>query len=69
MISVALEGWRGRAAMAWADEQKAADSNARRRMFFLLLTDLIRRTELHAEAKVPPEQESLLYLRPRIGKA
>jgi ElaB/YqjD/DUF883 family membrane-anchored ribosome-binding protein len=38
-------------------------------MFFLLLTDLIRRTELPAEAKVPPEQESLIYLRPRIGKA
>jgi hypothetical protein len=69
MISVALEGWRGRSAMAWAEEQKTADTNARRRMFFLLLTDLIRRTELHAEAKVPPEQESLLYLRPRIGKA
>ncbi|MCA3414223.1 MAG: hypothetical protein INF84_06440 [Roseomonas sp.] len=69
MINTAAEGWRGRAAMAWAEDQKATDSTASRRMFFLLLTDLIRRTELPAEAKVPPEQESLIYLRPRIGKA
>ena len=69
VISTAAEGWRGRAAMAWAEEQKAADSTALRRIFFLLLADLIRRTELPAEAKVPPEQESLIYLRPRIGKA
>lgn len=69
VINTAADGWRGRAAMAWAEDQKAADSTASRRMFFLLLTDLIRRTELPAEAKVPPEQESLIYLRPRIGKA
>ena len=69
MIDIAAEGWRGRAAAAWAEDQKAADTTALRRMFFLLLTDLIRRTELPAEAKVPPEQESLIYLRPRIGKA
>ncbi|MCA3314972.1 MAG: hypothetical protein ING24_06060 [Roseomonas sp.] len=69
MIAIAAEGWRGRAAIAWADEQKTADTTALRRMFFLLLTDLIRRTELPAEAQVPPEQESLIYLRPRIGKA
>ncbi|MFN7672853.1 MAG: hypothetical protein ACK5O0_01405, partial [bacterium] len=69
VINTAAEGWRGRAAMAWAEDQKATDSTASRRMFFLLLTDLIRRTELPAEAKVPPEQESLIYLRPRIGKA
>jgi hypothetical protein len=69
VINTAAEGWRGRAAMAWAEEQKSIDSTALRRMFFLLLTDLIRRTELPAEAKVPPEQESLIYLRPRIGKA
>jgi hypothetical protein len=69
MIDIAAEGWRGRAAVAWAEEQKSADTTALRRMFFLLLTDLIRRTELPAEAKVPPEQESLVYLRPRIGKA
>ena len=69
MIAIAAEGWRGRAAAACAEEQKTADITALRRMFFLLLTDLIRRTELPAEAKVPPEQESLIYLRPRIGKA
>ena len=69
MIAIAAEGWRGRAAAAWAEDQKGADTTALRRMFFLLLTDLIRRTELPAEAKVPPEQESLIYLRPRIGKA
>jgi hypothetical protein len=69
MIAIAAEGWRGRAAAACAEEQKTADTTALRRMFFLLLTDLIRRTELPAEAKVPPEQESLIYLRPRIGKA
>jgi hypothetical protein len=69
LIDIAAEGWRGRAASAWAEDQKAADTTALRRMFFLLLTDLIRRTELSAEAKVPPEQESLIYLRPRIGKA
>lgn len=69
MIRTAADGWRGRAAMAWAEEQRAADTTALRRMFFLLLTDLIRRTELPTEAKVPPEQESLIYLRPRIGKA
>lgn len=68
-LDTALEGWRGRAAMAWAEEQKTADSTALRRIFFLLLTDLIRRTELPAESKVPPEQETLIYLRPRIGKA
>lgn len=69
MIAIAAEGWRGRASAACAEEQKTADTTALRRMFFLLLTDLIRRTELPAEAKVPPEQESLIYLRPRIGKA
>jgi hypothetical protein len=69
MITIAAEGWRGRAAAACAEEQKTADITTLRRMFFLLLTDLIRRTELPAEAKVPPEQESLIYLRPRIGKA
>lgn len=69
LIITAAEGWRGRAAMVWAEDQKAADSTALRRMFFLLLTDLIRRTELPGEAKVPPGQESLIYLRPRIGKA
>lgn len=68
-LDTTLEGWRGRAATAWAEEQKAANATALRRMFFLLLTDLIRRTELPAEAKVPPEQETLIYLRPRIGKA
>lgn len=68
-LNVALEGWRGRAAMAWAEEQSTADATALRRIFFLLLTDLIRRTELAAESKVPPEQETLIYLRPRIGKA
>ena len=69
MIAIAAEGWRGRASAACAEEQSTADITALRRMFFLLLTDLIRRTELPAEAKVPPEQESLIYLRPRIGKA
>lgn len=69
VINIAAQGWRGRAAMAWAEEQKTNDSTALRRMFFLLLTDLIRRTELPSEAPVPPEQESLSYLRPRIGKA
>ena len=69
LIATAAEGWRGRAAASWAEDQKTADTTALRRMFFLLLTDLIRRTELPAEAKVPPEQESLIYLRPRIGKA
>ena len=69
MITIAAEGWRGRAAAACAEEQSTADITTLRRMFFLLLTDLIRRTELPAEAKVPPEQESLIYLRPRIGKA
>jgi hypothetical protein len=69
VINTAVEGWRGRAGMAWAEDQKSADSTALRRMFFLLLTDLIRRTELPGEAKIPPEQESLIYLRPRIGKA
>jgi len=69
VINTAADGWRGRAAIAWAEEQKAADSTVLRRMFFLLLTDLIRRTELPGEAKIPPEQESLIYLRPRIGKA
>jgi hypothetical protein len=68
-LDTTLEGWRGRAAMAWAEEQKTADATALRRMFFLLLTDLIRRTELPGEAKVPPEQETLMYLRPRIGRA
>ena len=65
----ATEGLRGRAAMAWAEENLAIDATALRRIFFLLLTDLIRRTELAAENKVPPEEESLSYLRPRIGRA
>lgn len=66
---VAAEGLRGRAAMAWAEELRANDSAALRRVFFLLLTSLIRRTELAAENKVAPEEESLSYLRPRIGRA
>lgn len=68
-LDVAAEGLRGRAAMAQAEAERTADKTAHRRVLFLLLTDLIRRTELPAEAKVPPEQESLTYLRPRIGKA
>lgn len=65
----ATEGLRGRAAMAWAEENLAIDATALRRVFFLLLTDLIRRTEMAAESNVPPEEESLSYLRPRIGRA
>jgi hypothetical protein len=68
-LDVAREGLRGRAAMELAIEQSAADTTALRRMFFLLLTNLIRRTEMPAENTVPPEQESLTYLRPRIGRA
>ena len=66
---VAREGLRGRAAMDVAMEQATADTTALRRMFFLLLTNLIRRTEMPVENTVPPEQESLTYLRPRIGRA
>jgi len=66
---VARDGLRGRAAMEMATKQAIADQTALRRMFFLLLTNLIRRTEMPAENTVPPEQESLTYLRPRIGRA
>ena len=66
---IAQEGLRGRAAMDVATEQVSADTTALRRTFFLLLTNLIRRTEMPAENTVPPEQESLTYLRPRIGRA
>lgn len=66
---IALEGLRGRAAIAWAEQLRSNDTTALRRVFFLLLTDLIRRTELPAENKIPPEEESLSYLRPRVGRA
>jgi hypothetical protein len=66
---IAREGLRGRAAMDLAMEQTSIDTTSLRRMFFLLLTNLIRRTEMPAENTVPPEQESLTYLRPRIGRA
>lgn len=66
---VAREGLRGRAAMDFALAQATADSTALRRMFFLLLTNLINRTEMPVENTVPPERESLTYLRPRIGRA
>jgi hypothetical protein len=69
MQEVAAEGLRGRAAIAWAEQLQSNDATALRRVFFLMLTDLIRRTELAAENKVPPEEESLSYLRPRIGRA
>ena len=66
---IAREGLRGRAAMDLAMEQATTDTTTLRRVFFLLLTNLIRRTEMPAENTVPPEQESLTYLRPRIGRA
>jgi len=68
-MDIAAEGLRGRAAMTFAADHVTTSATAHRRVFFLLLTDLIRRTELPAEAQVPPEQESLTYLRPRIGRA
>lgn len=68
-LDIAAEGLRGRAAMTFAADHVTTSATAHRRVFFLLLTDLIRRTELPAEAQVPPEQESLTYLRPRIGRA
>jgi hypothetical protein len=66
---VARQGLRGRAAMDMATEQATADTTALRRMFFLLLTNLINRTEMPAENSVSPDKESLTYLRPRIGRA
>jgi len=68
-LDIAAEGLRGRAAMTFAADHVTTSATAHRRVFFLLLTDLIRRTELPAEAQVPPEQESLTYLRPRSGRA
>ena len=68
-LKLGKEGWSGRAAMVMAAEAEQAEATAHRRLFFLLLADLINRTELPAENKVPPQQESLAYLRPRIGKA
>jgi len=69
MQEIAAEGLRGSAARSWAREQLTKDRTALRRVFFLLLTDLIRRTEWMGEEKVAPEDESLSYLRPRIGRA
>ena len=66
---IAAEGLRGSAARNWARDQRSKDRTAVRRVFFLLLTDLIRRTEWLGEEKVAPEDESLSYLRPRIGRA
>jgi hypothetical protein len=68
-LEVASEGLRGVAAKTWARDQIENDGNVVRRVFFLLLTDLIRRTERVGEEKIPPEEESLSYLRPRIGRA
>ncbi len=66
---MAAEGLRGGAGKNWARDERSNDRTAIRRLFFLLLTDLIHRTEWAGEEKVAPEDESLSYLRPRIGRA
>lgn len=68
-LALAADGWRGGGARGWARDLHANDRTCLRRIFFLLLTDLIRRTEWPGEEKMAPEDESLSYLRPRIGKA
>ena len=68
-LEVADQGLRGSAARNWARDYQTNDRTALRRVFFLQLTDLIRRTERKGEEKVAPEDETLSYLRPRIGRA
>jgi hypothetical protein len=68
-LEIAALGLRGSAARNWARDHQTQDRTALRRVFFLQLTDLIRRTEWIGEEKVAPEDESLSYLRPRIGRA
>lgn len=56
--AVAAEGLAGRAAARAVADARSAESAACLRANFLLLLDLIRRTETGAEAAIPPEADS-----------
>ncbi|MBR0661380.1 hypothetical protein [Neoroseomonas oryzicola] len=67
--AVAAEGLAGRAAAAAVAEARGAESAARMRANFLLLLDLIRRTETREEAAIPPQSDTPQNIESRARRA
>lgn len=67
--AVAAEGLAGRAAAAAVAEARGAESAARMRANFLLLLDLIRRTETREEAAIPPQSDTPQNVEARARRA
>lgn len=66
---VAAEGLAGREAAAAAVQARGEEGAARMRTNFLLLLDLVRRTESPAEARVPPEADTPAGVEQRARRA
>jgi hypothetical protein len=67
--AVAAEGLAGREAAAAVGQARNEDGAARMRANFLLLLDLIRRTESREEAAVPPQADSPARVEQRARQA
>lgn len=67
--SVAAEGLAGREAAAAAASARTDEAGARMRANFLLLLDLIRRTETEDEASVPPQSDAPANIERRAKRA
>ncbi len=67
--TVAAEGLAGREAAAAVADARGAESAARMRANFLLLLDLVRRTETPAEAGIPPQADTPRNVEQRARRA
>jgi hypothetical protein len=66
---VAAEGLAGREAAAAAAQARGKEDAARMRLNFLLLLDLVRRTESAEEARLPPEADTPAGIERRARRA
>lgn len=67
--AVAAEGLAGREAAAAVAAARGKEGAARMRTNFLLLLDLVRRTETRAEAAIPPEADTPTNIEARARRA
>lgn len=67
--AVAAEGLAGREAAAAVAAARGADGAARMRTNFLLLLDLVRRTETREEAAIPPQSDTPAQVEMRARRA
>jgi hypothetical protein len=67
--AVAAEGLAGRAAAAAVVQARSEEGAARMRANFLLLLDLIRRTETREEAAIPPQRDTPANIETRARRA